>query len=543
MRYRPALILITVSIALAVATTAVVSTTRAIRSEMRESLAVQTKSLAEAAGAVVDRDAHRAVATSRSLDSDEYRRIETALRELRDGWKSLGVPVRFIYTLVPDKSSASGLAYAVDCAELAEKSKPGEPLHILSESSRGFDWRSPAAFEYTDAWGNFYSGFVPVRAQDGTIQFVVGVDLSAEAVRSAEWRVALQALLPVAVVMVLALLVARFFGERLVRPLIRLRVFAESVGKGDLTAKADPDAPGEAGEIGRALDSALAELRRTVSEADANAVRVRDACERLLSSGDDRRAAIRLAGDRASDAAARARIVAESAEALLGDAQALTDFTGGAVGCGTNALGDIVQIDAGVQAVIERGRELANQLESMRARAATVDNALEAMVHVANRSAVLSLNAEIEANQAGDAGRGFAVVAREIRRLAEQAARSSLEIEDNVRKLHEALDAGGRATQEFGAAATQASERSARLSTAMAESVRRLEGIGPRLRAVSERSSQFRREGESMQADLRVSEEAAAELRGFLEGFEETLAELRDRSSEVHGLLARLRTH
>ncbi len=543
MRYRPALILLTVTVAGTVAVAAVFATTRSIAVELRTQLSAQTQALAFAAAGAIDPQEHRAVATARDMGAPEYQRIEITLRRMRDAWREAGIPVRFLFTMVPDPGSKSGLVYMVDAEEVPkDKSKPGEEMRILSTDAGPFDWRKPSSFEYTDAFGNFFSAFAPVNGADGKVEFVVGIDLSAEQVRSVEWRVAREALLPVGIAGLVALGISAFFGERLVRPLGRLRVFAERVGNGDLTAEADAHAPGEAGEIARALDSSLLSLRRIVGEADETSLRVRTACERLLERTDERREAARLVGERAGDAVARSRDVVASAEELIADASGVGEAAAHAVEGGVGALNDVAQIDAGVQAVIARGRELGNQLEAMRVRAATVDSALEAMVHVANRSSVLSLNAEIEASQAGEAGRGFAVVAREIRRLAEQAARNSLQIEENVRGLHEALDAGRRATEEFGGAAEQASERSARLSTAMAESIRQLEALSPRIRAVSERSASFKREGEAMQADMRTSEAAAAELRTFLESFEATLVELRDRSAEVHRLLAQLKT-
>lgn len=543
MRYRNALIVLAILVAAMVGIAATWSAARAIRGEMRSTLETQAKSLAVTAAGEVDVALNRAALAKHDIDGPEYARIESGLRAMRDRWRAAGVPVRFVYTLLPDPSSPSGMVYAVDAEEKGpDKSTPGEQMRMFSNDAGPPNWRDLQAFAYTDAYGTFFAGFAPVLAEDGRVALVVGLDLDAAQAEASVRGVVIGGTLPALGAALVAVVLAWWMAHRAAMPLDRLRACAEQLGTGDLSVRPDPAARGEAGEIGRSLETALASLRGIVTEADGTAVRVRDACERLLERGAERREAVASVSDSTVEAAGRARAVAQSAAALAKDAQDAAQVTRGAAECGVSALGDVAQIDAGVQAVIARGRDLAAQLEALRGRAATVDAALEAMVHVANRSAVLSLNAEIEASQAGEAGRGFAVVAREIRRLAEQAAANSMQIEDNVRAMHEALEAGHRATEDFASAAEDASARSGRLATSMAESIRELERTTPRVNAIGDRCEHFRAEGEAMQASLRASANAAGDLRGFLDSFDATLAELRDRSAEVHRLLSKLRT-
>jgi methyl-accepting chemotaxis protein len=506
---------------LALLTAAVaVSTDRVTADRLGRAMKREAIAYAQAASLQVDRAMHARATQARSWSDPDYRAIETELRALRDAWRASGVPVRFVFTVTPDRGARSGMAYVVDAAEEGpDKSKPGEEMRFFERDGDPVDWHRPTAFAYTDAYGSFFSGFAPVHGEDDTVEFVVGIDLDATAVEREATAAGLAAVWPVAASGLVLVAVFGVLVQRALAPVTALEAIARRA--------AGAAAGSGAQTLPESLEASLASLRTSLDRASQGARHAAESCGKVASRLAERTPEARMVAERCEESSRRMRSAAERARSIAADARESEESARGAADCGANALGEVAHIDAGVQAVIVRGRDLSEHLEEMRRRAATVDAALEAMVVVANRSSVLSLNAEIEASQAGEAGRGFAVVAREIRRLAEQAAQNSLEIERNVRALHDAVEAGRRATTEFGNAANEASARSARLSAAMAEGIQRIQAIAPGVHALGERGDALRREAEEAAEAMRAAHDSAASVAAFLEQARPVLEELR----------------
>jgi methyl-accepting chemotaxis protein WspA len=90
------------------------------------------------------------------------------------------------------------------------------------------------------------------------------------------------------------------------------------------------------------------------------------------------------------------------------------------------------------------------RLGAINERAANIAGVITMIAKVAEQTNLLSVNAAIEAEKAGEFGRGFLVVAREIRRLADQTALAALDIERIVREMEAAVASGAMEMDRFG---------------------------------------------------------------------------------------------
>jgi methyl-accepting chemotaxis protein len=129
---------------------------------------------------------------------------------------------------------------------------------------------------------------------------------------------------------------------------------------------------------------------------------------------------------------------------------------------------------------------ITDKLTMIRAKANKINSVVTAITKVADQTNLLSLNAAIEAEKAGEGGAGFAVVAREIRRLADQSAVASMEIEQMVEAMQEAVSSGVAETRELTEAMERGIAASEGISGQFSDIIQRVESMVPRYEAVHE---------------------------------------------------------
>jgi methyl-accepting chemotaxis protein len=137
-----------------------------------------------------------------------------------------------------------------------------------------------------------------------------------------------------------------------------------------------------------------------------------------------------------------------------------------------------------IEALSKATATISDSLNEIRTQASKINAVTLAVTKVADQTNLLSLNAAIEAERAGDAGAGFAVVAREIRRLADQSANSSQEIEQTVHEMHDAVTSGVAEVQALSLAVDQSVAVSDHIRQQFTEIISRVEAMTPRYEMV-----------------------------------------------------------
>jgi methyl-accepting chemotaxis protein len=118
---------------------------------------------------------------------------------------------------------------------------------------------------------------------------------------------------------------------------------------------------------------------------------------------------------------------------------------------------------------VEQAQKTNDRVGELSKAAARIGDVVELINTIAGQTNLLALNATIEAARAGEAGRGFAVVASEVKALAEQTAKATGEIGQQIGGIQAATQESVGAIKEIGDTIGRMSEISSTIAAAVEE--------------------------------------------------------------------------
>jgi methyl-accepting chemotaxis protein len=135
-----------------------------------------------------------------------------------------------------------------------------------------------------------------------------------------------------------------------------------------------------------------------------------------------------------------------------------------------NEIGRQVQESARMaNEAVDQARRTNDRVSELSKAASRIGDVVELINTIAGQTNLLALNATIEAARAGDAGRGFAVVASEVKALAEQTAKATGEIGQQISSIQAATQESVGAIREISGTIERLSEISSTIAAAVEE--------------------------------------------------------------------------
>ncbi len=247
----------------------------------------------------------------------------------------------------------------------------------------------------------------------------------------------------------LALISGYILVNAINQPLGRLVKAIEIMRLGDFSQRLTLERNDEFGVLGNGFNSMVERLSSLIRDVQQSGLQVNTSATEIAATAQEQLSTANEIAATTSEIGATSKEISATSKQLVHTMKEVTDVaekTASLAGSGQTGL---ARMKTTMQQISEASAAINNRLAVLSEKAGNISNVVTTITKVADQTNLLSLNAAIEAEKAGDYGRGFAVVATEIRRLADQTAAATSDIEQTVKEMQSAAAAGVMGMDKF----------------------------------------------------------------------------------------------
>ncbi len=227
------------------------------------------------------------------------------------------------------------------------------------------------------------------------------------------------------------------------------RVAELAAGASDLTARVPVTGNDELGKLAGGVNAVIAKIGEIVGKVRASTLQLLSVASEIAATARHQEQTVQDLSASATQVAASVREISATSQDLSGTMTEVNQSAGHAADLAARGRDNTTRMAAEMKQLVTSTASVSARLGSIREKADRINAVVTTITKVADQTNLLSINAAIEAEKAGEYGRGFLVVAREIRRLADQTAVATLDIEGMVRQMQDAVSAGVMQMDKF----------------------------------------------------------------------------------------------
>ncbi len=244
------------------------------------------------------------------------------------------------------------------------------------------------------------------------------------------------------VMVVSALMVVYLVVKPVEQVAVRLKDIAQ--GEGDLTSRLEDRNMDEIGQLSRWFNTFMDKMQSIIREIAANAGTLNKTSEDLtdlsmhMSDGADKMSQkSETVAAAAEEMSSNLTSVADNMAMASGNVEQLADATEQMTATITEIAQNHEKAKGITRSAVDKSQNASMKVGELGKAAQKISKVTEVITEISEQTNLLALNATIEAARAGEAGKGFAVVANEIKDLARETAKATLEIKNQINDIQQ----------------------------------------------------------------------------------------------------------
>lgn len=301
----------------------------------------------------------------------------------------------------------------------------------------------------------------------------------------------------------LAVLYGRSLINDIAKPLAQIQGAAETIASGDLNYSVPVrKRTDEISALSHAFTRMGTNLSELIGQVQRSGIQVNTSATEIAATAREQQATANEIAATTSEIGATAKEISATSKELVKTMDEVTEVaerTGELAGSGQVGL---TRIESTMGHIMEAAASINQRLAVLSEKAGNINTVVTTIAKVADQTNLLSLNAAIEAEKAGEYGRGFSVVATEIRRLADQTAIATTDIETMVKEMQSAVSAGVMGMDKFSDEVRRGVETVQQAGAELTQIIQQVQSLPPR----------FERVGEGMQSQSEGAQQISETL-------------------------------
>jgi methyl-accepting chemotaxis protein WspA len=321
-------------------------------------------------------------------------------------------------------------------------------------------------------------------------------------------------------------IVGRFQSSSIAEPLNRLVATLERMGQGDFSQRLTLGQNDEFGVVSRGLNRLADDLCDLVGQVQRSGLQVNTTATEIAATAKEQQSTAREIAATTVQIGATSRQISTTSKDLvktMSELNAVAEATANLADDGKTALN---RMETTMRQIMEASGSITGKLAALSEKTANINSVVTTITKVADQTNLLSLNAAIEAEKAGEYGLGFAVVAIEIRRLADQTAVATYDIEKMVKEMQSAVATGVMGMDKFSEEVRRGVEEVRQVSGRLAQIIHQVQTLSPRVQIVNE----------GMHAQAAGAEQISETLTQLSEAAQQTAESLRQSNLAIDHL-------
>jgi methyl-accepting chemotaxis protein WspA len=351
-------------------------------------------------------------------------------------------------------------------------------------------------------------------------------DDSARSIRAAVAGTELTLGAALAVVLLASLVMGYALRRAIMGPMARLVEVHDAMRTGNLTERLNLGRRDEFGTLEEGFNRMTEELASLVAQAQRSSLQVTTSVGEIAATSKEQQATASETAATTTEINATSREIAATSRDLLrtmNEVSAVAEQSAALAGASQTGL---ARMEDTMRGVMDAAGSVNAKLAILNEKAVNINQVVATITKVADQTNLLSLNAAIEAEKAGEYGRGFAVVATEIRRLADQTAVATYDIEQTVKEIQSAVSAGVMGMDKFSEEVRRGMRDVEDVGAQLSQIISEVQTLAPR----------FLRVNDGMQTQAAGAEQITQALSQLSEAAQQTAESLRQSSQAIDDL-------